>query len=126
MRENDIEGMCQSDDVAQVECEVRVGDQVMQGLELPGRTLMKVDVEGYEIKVLSGLKQTLSHSVDHLLVEVSPQWIGGQEGVQAIFSIVKDAGMVPHELKRNGRVGRELNPKDIAEQVNVICVRPSQ
>jgi FkbM family methyltransferase len=53
-----------------IEVDVVLGDDVLLPLNLPGPTLLKVDVQGSELQVLRGLERSLSR-IDSVLVEVS-------------------------------------------------------
>ena len=81
---------------------------------------LKVDVEGYEIRVLKGLAEILAKSVDHAIVEVSPQWIGGAAGVCELIAIMRNAGFKPYPLRADGRIGSELSTSAVERQVDVI------
>jgi len=50
-------------------------------------SLVKIDVEGLEVQVLSGLSGILDR-IQHLICEVSPEWAD----VTSIFTIMKNAG----------------------------------
>jgi FkbM family methyltransferase len=52
----------------------RVGDDVLAEREFPGKSILKVDVEGYEFHVLRGLRRTLER-VHAAWVEVTPEWL---------------------------------------------------
>ena len=107
-------------------CVIQKGDLMLEVEELPGRVCLKVDVEGYEIQVLKGLAQILEKKVDHAIVEVSPDWIGGADGVEELFSIMRTAGLKAYQLRANGQIGRELKSSDIERQVDVVFRREEQ
>jgi FkbM family methyltransferase len=102
-------------------CAVKVGDQVLDGTELPGRVFLKMDVEGFELQALQGLVASLAR-VDHAVIEVSPEWLQA-EGVARLFSIMADAGLTGHAMTDDGAVGKRLAPADVRAQANVVFVR---
>ena len=108
-----------------VECEVRIGDEVLLPLTMPGRVCLKIDVEGHEPSVLRGLKRVLAERVDHAVLEVTPEWIGGADGVANLFSMMLDAGLRPHELTPSGSIGQSIGPTHVRSQVNVVFRRVS-
>ena len=101
------------------ECRVEVGDAVME--PLTGRVFLKIDVEGLELEVLHGLERTLKQ-VDHAVLEVSPEWIGA-EGVETMFSLMRQAGLDAFDLRMDGRVGSPLSPSELLTQRNVVFRR---
>jgi len=107
-----------------VDCEVKVGDDVLLTMEMPGRVCLKVDVEGHEPSVLGGLKRVLER-LDHAVLEVTPEWIGGVEGVAGLFSVMNDAGLEAHDMTPAGDAGRRLRPTDVRSQMNVLFRRKS-
>jgi len=102
-----------------VPCPVRIGDDVIGALG--GRVLLKIDVEGFELSVLRGLKNTLQR-VDHAILEVSPEWLGSS-GVETLFSLMAEAGLSGHRLGVDGSVGPRVAPADIDAQVNIVFRR---
>jgi FkbM family methyltransferase len=106
-----------------VDCEVKLGDEVLLPLAMPGRVCVKIDVEGHEPSVLRGMKRVLSERVDHAVLEVTPEWIGGADGVANLFSMMIDAGLQPHELTPSGGIGHTLAPSDVRSQINVVFRR---
>lgn len=73
-----------------VEVPVRRGDEILQGLK---PTLLKIDVEGWEVEVLDGLKATIMANPDiALIVEYSPEH-------------VRRAGLKPDEWLGRVRAG---------------------
>lgn len=71
---------------------VRTGDETLHGIPFSGRVLMKIDVEGYELRVLRGLKETLRR-VDVVTVEITPEWISNLGGyVTDLYGFMREMG----------------------------------
>lgn len=100
-------------------CEVRRADDVIGALH--GRVFLKIDVEGFELKVLHGMRETLKR-VDHAIVEVSPQWLGS-DGVARLFEMMALAGLEAHFLGADGSILAPARPAEIAGQINVLFLR---
>jgi FkbM family methyltransferase len=102
-----------------IECRIEVGDEVMPILS--GRVFLKIDVEGFELNVLCGLRQTLP-KIDHAVLEVSPGWLG-KDGVRTLFDVMGAAGMASFEIALDGSIGPSLRPGDVTSQKNVLFKR---
>jgi len=95
---------------SRIECRVKPGDEVLLPLPTPGRVFLKIDVEGHEPSVIRGMEQVLAERVDHAVIEVSPEWIGGSEGVLHLFSQMKRCGLDPFEITATARSATFLPP----------------
>jgi FkbM family methyltransferase len=102
-------------------CRVRRGDAVIRKEWLKRRVFLKMDVEGFELEALEGLRETLPR-VDHAIVEVSPEWLGA-DGVRALLGMLSAAGLHPHRLARDGRIGPAVDAAAIAAQSNIVFRR---
>ena len=97
---------------------VRLGDDVLAGREMPGRVFLKMDVEGFELSALSGLRHLLRTRVDHAVIEVTPAWLG-PGGTRGLFELLLSCGLGARRLEG----GAALNPEAVGEQDNVLFVR---
>lgn len=103
--------------------EVRRGDELFADQRMPGNVFMKIDVEGYELTVLEGFSQILSNRVDHAVIEVTPRWIGGREGVARIFNLMEKHGFEAHTLLLSGEPGNTLKPEGVSTQMNLLFLK---
>jgi FkbM family methyltransferase len=90
-----------------VDVEVRPLDAFASQLELRPKTLLKVDVQGYEDRVLRGAS-TILGEVDYVLVEVSFRVL--YEG-QASFESVREQ-LVDHGFRYAGSLDQLASPLD--------------
>ena len=105
----------------EVQCDVAIGDEVMASQTTPGKLFLKLDVEGFEVEALLGLRATLTR-VAHAVVEVSPEWLG-KDGVEKLFWLMRQAGLFPFVLLESGKPAGPLQARDISTQVNVLFLR---
>ena len=54
----------------------RIGDRVLEELSVPSPAVIKIDVEGAELEVMQGLRQTLSRARPAVFFEVLPNFKG--------------------------------------------------
>jgi len=96
-----------------------VGDQVVRsfevdvrtlddfGVEIPkeGRTLVKIDVEGFELNVLRGARELLSRLNVAVLVETTDAWLREQDQSAAeLFAFMADTGYRPYHPRMQPRL----------------------
>ena len=79
------------------EVTVRVStlDSLLARLELPSVDLIRMDLEGYEIEVIRGMKSTIKKYRPRLLIELHPQLVGPQ----AMVTFLKQLKGLGYELE---------------------------
>jgi FkbM family methyltransferase len=79
------------------------GDDLRGGAGLPIPRALKVDVEGAEFAVLSGLRETISSSSCELLCcEVHPLFLPAEVSTEMVFSLVRSLGFNRIETRPRG------------------------
>lgn len=104
-----------------MEVNVKVGDEILCQEKLPGKVLMKMDVEGFEIDALKGLKKTLQ-VVDHAIIEISPEWLKS-EGLTELSTIMETSGFASFFMTNDGKVGKSVRLENIVTQANILFIR---
>jgi FkbM family methyltransferase len=86
-----------------IRCTVKVYplDRILQDLDPNMGLFIKVDVEGYELYVLKGMKQLLTRA-DYLMVETSPK------NYESVMRIAKEAGLKPVDIVYHKGESREV------------------
>lgn len=83
--------------------EVKRGDDLRRTAGLPLPKAVKIDVEGAEFAVLSGLKETLSSPVcDLLCLEIHPRFIPAEVSPEMVLSLVRSLGFNRTESRQRG------------------------
>ena len=95
--------------------QTRVGDDVLKELNVGAISMIKIDVEGAEMKVLSGLVGTLERMRPAVVFEVLPSYFGvnrmmqppdvckkNQAAADAIFSLLTGVGYSIYQLDDSG------------------------
>jgi FkbM family methyltransferase len=106
-----------------VECDIHVGDEIIQSQQLKGRVLLKVDVEGLEIDVLRGMQSILTNFVDQAIIEVTPKFLGGKEGIEELFNLMNDVGFEGYQLLQNGKAGQLIIADKVNKKMDVLFLR---
>lgn len=109
---------------------VRTGDEVLRSIAFRGKAFVKIDVEGFEQRVLAGLRDTLP-SVTAVAVEITPSWLrqvgGSAEQLYAYMSQAGFRSFIPKLRWRMGLFGAQLELSEsrgtIPEQHDAIFVR---
>ena len=95
-------------------------DEVIADVALEGPTLLKVDVQGYELEVLRGGSQTLDRS-EVVLLEVSLlEYNQGAPLMPEVIAFMDAAGFVPYDVC--GQLRRDTDAALF--QIDIIFVRP--
>jgi hypothetical protein len=83
--------------------EVTRGDDLRRTARLPVPKAVKIDVEGAEFGVLSGLKETLSNPGCELLcLEIHPRLIPAEVSPETVLSLVRSLGFNRTESRPGG------------------------
>jgi FkbM family methyltransferase len=115
---SNLRGPVPGGDTEVIDVPVRRGDDVLAGKEMPGRAFLKMDVEGFELPALGGLRQVLSTRVAHAVIEVTPGWLG-PGGTVKLFDLMESCGLQARRLEGGGA----LRPDEVGEQDNVLFTR---
>lgn len=120
----------QSQALRSVAVPMQRGDEVLQEIPFVGKAFVKIDVEGFELRALTGLRKTLDR-VSAVSVEVTPEWFVQQGGsAEELYRYMQQAGfraLIPQVNWRLGLFGArlQLTPASAppAEQHDVLFVR---
>jgi FkbM family methyltransferase len=87
-----------------IEIEVSTGDRLVEDGTIPNPTVVKIDVEGSEGRVLEGLKTSLSRPACRLCyVEIHPDRLPDYgDSTESIVSMLEDCGFSVTELHQRG------------------------
>jgi FkbM family methyltransferase len=82
-----------------VDVQIRRGDEVLADLGTLKPTLIKIDVEGFEVSVLEGLGTILDGNVA-VVIEVSPHWLQrAGSSAKRLFAILQSHGLEPYSFE---------------------------
>ncbi len=111
------------DRIVSYEVMVTTGDSLFSKIEMKGNVFLKIDVEGFEQEVLDGMAGVLSQKIHHAIIEITPEWIGGLNGVKKIFQTMEQHGFNSFLVSENGRIAKSVVPEDIINQEDVLFVK---
>ncbi len=92
-----------------LEIDIKVGDEVAQELGISQLDLMKIDVEGFELKVLKGLESTISKLRPRIIFEFDVNYIKrveeeGMDVKEEIFSYFSSKNYQLFEIANHGLI----------------------
>ncbi len=120
---SDITDRSHDGPMAVFEVDMLTGDDALS--QVPGdRFVVKIDVEGAEFEVLSGMRDTLASRVAAGQIEITPEWLGSEK-LNAIAALLKQAGF--HTFLATTR--SKLCPVDIAtisSQADIWFIRDTE
>ncbi|MFL2942661.1 MAG: FkbM family methyltransferase [Limisphaerales bacterium] len=99
----------------QVEVEARPLDALLRESKIETVDLIKIDVQGYEPKVIAGLRETIIASPNlTLLTEFWPQGMTEAGGdANEFLQTLRELGLTLHELKPDGSLAELNNDTDL-------------
>lgn len=99
----------------QVEVEARPLDALLRENKIETVDLIKIDVQGYEPKVIAGLRETIIASPNlTLLTEFWPQGMAEAGGdANEFLKTLRELGLTLHELKPDGSLAELTNDTDL-------------
>ena len=114
-----------------VPVQVRRGDEALSGMDSRNATVIKIDVEGFEVPVLKGLGNILDGNVA-VIIEVSRLWLErAGNSAEELHSILEAHGLKPHSFElAEGRTRRSLVVKRLdaplgEDQYDCLFIRPT-
>jgi FkbM family methyltransferase len=86
--------------------------------------VMKVDVEGFELKVLHGARSTVLRDHPVVLIEINPPLLQlhGSHTQQGLISELQSLGYDLFQLNRDRLVRVSGTPQDGTEYINYLCI----
>lgn len=99
----------------QVEVKARPLDTLLRDNKIDTVDLIKIDVQGYEPKVIAGLRETITASPNlTLLTEFWPQGIDeAGEDANEFLQTLRELGLTLHELKPDGSLAELTDDTDL-------------
>jgi len=128
-----LRGNISNESITEAETETEIvtvsvlrGDSVLKAPDVKCRVLVKVDVEGFEPNVVAGMRKFIRDRAHAVVLEVTPEWIGGSQGVIKLFAEMADLDCEAWLVKlgwRGGLLARRCKPEQIKRQENVYFVK---
>lgn len=114
------EGFTRAFEVEQV-----TGDEALATLPAFGSVVVKIDVEGREPAVLIGLRELLRTRIDAVILEVTPEWIGGTIGVQKMFDQMGELAFEAWsmDLRVQAPLWSRCQASDVVHQANILFAK---
>ena len=97
------------------------GDTLLADIPSSARGACKIDVEGFELEVVRGMRTFISaHREFQFCIEITDEWICAcsKEGVEALVQEFVDLGFRAYQLRRDGTLSALHVPP--AEQMDVV------
>ena len=103
------------EDRPQVEVAARPLDALLRENKIDTVDLIKIDVQGYEPKVIAGLRETITSSPNlTLLTEFWPQGIDeASEDANEFLQTLRELGLTLHELQPDGSLAELTDDTDL-------------
>lgn len=111
---------------------VKTLDSIIDPLVDNVRTLVKIDVEGFELETVCGAKRWLQRPNTCFVVEVTPEWITAMGGhPQELFARFVDQGYCGYLISRQRRWNQEIPQfkrvdSPAPQQADYLFVRPDE
>ena len=97
----------------------RTLDELVLGAGLDDVDLVKIDVEGHELDVLKGAKDTIERFLPTVFIEYSPQWMSA--------AAIAEMSSYLEQLVSTGYVAYQISPDSVATfDVSELGAMPSQ
>lgn len=117
-----LDGVATDETWASVEVPVARFDDAVDWRSLPGRVVVKLDVEGGEAAVLRGARAFVEARRPALVMEVNPSRMASAEGAGSLLALLSDLGYDGYaELDAPDAV-RPLSEADLERQRNVVIL----
>lgn len=101
--------------------EVRVADSIEEIKKLTSLDLIKIDVEGFELNVLKGLKETLTRLRPRIIFEYDVNyWARNNQDINECFTFLKNLNYTFYQISFLGCI-LITNPEEISDG-NLFCI----
>lgn len=115
-----------------IDVPVLKGDDVLSDVDTAKPLIIKIDVEGFEQRALSGLLQTLDHPNIMLIIEVTDHLLKRVgDSTESLYELLQSKGFesyifenIQHRLSRDLKISSCNSPKE-EEQYDAVFVKPS-